>query len=116
MGVAISVRLVTIKKDRDFKKAYSRGKSYVSSCVVLYVNRNFKKGTRIGITASKKIGNAVRRNRARRVIRQAYLSLVNNKSFGNLDFVFVARARTPDVKSYDVKKCIASLFNSMRLG
>ena len=109
------MNLLTIKKGKDFKKAYSRGKSYVCPCDVLYVNKNFKRGTRVGITASKKIGNAVRRNRARRVIRQAYLSLANNKNFGDLDLVFVARARTPDVKSYEVKRCISNLFNSIKL-
>ena len=103
----------TINKDRDFKRAYSKGKSFVFPYVVIYVNKNFRKGTRVGITASKKIGNAVKRNRARRVIRQAYLDLIDGKNLGNVDFVFVARARTPGVKSYDIKRCLKGLFEKM---
>ena len=105
--------MVTINKDQDFKRAYSRGKSFVFPCVVIYINKNFKKGTRIGITASKKVGNAVKRNRARRVIRQALLELVGNKNFGNIDFVFVARAKTPSAKSFDIKRCLAGLLSNV---
>ena len=105
--------LRTINKDRDFKRAYTKGKSFVFPYVLLYINRNFKKGRRVGITASKKIGNAVKRNRARRIIRQAYLELIDGKDLGNIDFVFVARARTPGVKSYDIKRCLKGLFEKM---
>ncbi len=55
----------------------------------------------MGITTSKKIGNAVRRNRARRVIREAFYSLPAGIK-GGVDLVFVARGRTPYVKSYEV--------------
>lgn len=53
---------------------------------------------RIGITTSKKIGNAVERNRSRRVIRAAYASIEDRIS-GNFDFVFVARGKTKYIKS-----------------
>lgn len=56
---------------------------------------------RIGITTSKKIGNAVERNRSRRVIRVAY-SNIENKINGNYDIIFVARSRTKYVKSTDL--------------
>ena len=71
--------LVTINKDRNFKRACSKGKSFVFPYVVLYINRNFKKGTRVGITASKEVGNAVKRSGARKIIRQAYLDLIGVK-------------------------------------
>ena len=97
-----------------FKRAYSKGKSFVFPYVVIYVNKNFRKGTRIGITASKKIGNAVKRNRSRRIIRQAYLELIDGKSLGNIDLVFVARVRTPGSKSYDIRRCLLKgLFEKM---
>lgn len=61
----------------------------------------------MGITTSKKIGNAVERNRARRVIRAAYFSL-EDKIGGNYDFVFVARSRTKYIKSTDLAKIMYS--------
>lgn len=53
---------------------------------------------RIGITTSKKIGNAVERNRCKRVIRAAYRS-IEDEIQGNYDFVFVARSKTKYIKS-----------------
>ncbi len=58
---------------------------------------------RIGITTSKKIGNAVERNRSRRVILASYRSL-EEKINGNYDFVFVARSRTKFQKSTQIEK------------
>ncbi len=62
---------------------------------------------RIGITTSKKIGNAVERNRARRVIRAAYRS-IETEICGNYDFVFVARSKTIFTKSGDLAKVMLS--------
>ena len=59
----------------------------------------------MGITTSKKIGNAVRRNRARRVIREAYRPLASRVKRG-YDLVLVARGRTPFVKSTDVGRVL----------
>lgn len=83
-----------IKKNSDFARAYRRGKSSVSGVLVTYAVRNRTGETRIGITASKKIGGAVRRNRAKRVIRAAYRELEPGTPSG-WDFIFVARGRTP---------------------
>ena len=62
---------------------------------------------RVGITTSKKIGNAVERNRARRVIRVAYSNL-ESKIQGNYDIVFVARSKTKYIKSTDLTKIMLS--------
>lgn len=58
---------------------------------------------RIGITVSKKTGNAVQRNRSKRIIRAAY-SAVEESICGNWDFVFVARGKTKYLKSTDIQK------------
>ena len=57
--------------------------------------------TRVGITSGKKIGGAVERNRARRVIRAAF-SLYEKRIDGCWDIVFVARTRTTEVKMQEV--------------
>jgi ribonuclease P protein component len=60
---------------------------------------------RVGITTSKKIGNAVERNRSRRVIRAACQSVFKNHTVnGNFDIVFVARGKTKYLKSQQVEK------------
>ena len=54
-------KLVTICRNNDFRRIYARGKSYVTPLVVVYVLKNRTKNVRVGITTSKKIGNAVQR-------------------------------------------------------
>ncbi len=95
----------TLKKNGDFQKLYRRGKSYVSPVLVTYIIRNNSDKLRFGITTGKKIGNAVKRSRARRVIRAAFFELEPKLKRG-YDFVFVARGKTPFVKSTDVKKAM----------
>ena len=63
-----------------------------------YASKSGVKGTRIGITASKKIGCAVERNRAKRVIRAAF-SQLEGRINGSYDFVFVARTKTSNAES-----------------
>ena len=79
------------------------GKSYVSPLVVVYALKNRTKNVRVGITTSKKVGNAVQRNRSRRVIREAFRALAPRVRPG-FDLVLVARGKTPYVKSTDVRR------------
>ena len=58
-------KFVPLNENKDFRRIYAKGKSYVSSSVITYVSKNRCKQIRVGITTSKKIGNAVQRNRAR---------------------------------------------------
>lgn len=92
----------TLKENKDFRRLYYRGKSDAGSCLVTYVMKSRAGETKIGITSGKKIGNAVKRNRARRLIRAAF-SCFEGRLNGNYDIVFVARTRTPLVKMQDVK-------------
>ena len=50
----------------------------------------------IGLTASKKVGNAVTRNRARRRLREAARKLLPALGLAGVDYVLVARQTTPD--------------------
>ena len=63
---------VTLKSNSDFRRLYNRGKAITDPALVVYYSKNRAGICRIGITTSKKIGNAVERNRSRRVIREAF--------------------------------------------
>lgn len=99
------LQYVTIKENKDFKRLYYKGKSFVSPYFVMYIAKGRANKTRLGITAGKKIGCAVKRNRAKRVIRAAFAETSENTSKG-YDFVFVARSRILFEKSYTVKNSI----------
>ena len=91
----------TLKTNSDFRRAYARGRSYTNPALVMYVRKNRAGSCRIGITASKKIGNAVQRNRARRVIREAFRQIKLPLKSG-FDIVFVARTKTVFKKSTEI--------------
>lgn len=71
--------------------------------VVMYALKNRSGKTRVGITTSKKIGNAVKRNRSRRIIREAWREVQPFAKKG-MDYVFVARGKTPYAKTQDIHK------------
>jgi ribonuclease P protein component len=93
----------TIRENKAFQRAYTRGKYYVSPVLVSYVVKNRKNALRVGITTSKKIGNAVKRNRSRRVIRAALRPFAGRLPAG-YDLVFVARVKTPFAKSQELSR------------
>ncbi len=100
---------ITLKENRDFSRLYRRGKSFVSPVLVTYILKNKSNNLRYGITTGKKIGNAVKRSRSRRVIRASFSELFDNVKPG-YDFIFVARGKTPFVKSYVVKEAMEKAF------
>jgi ribonuclease P protein component len=95
-------KLIPICENRDFRRIYARGKSVVTPQIVIYISKNRQKTLRIGITTSKKIGNAVMRNRSRRIIREAFREISPQIKRG-YDIILVARGKTPYLKSTDVK-------------
>ena len=106
------MRSQTLKENKDFRRLYYRGKSEAGDCLVTYAAKSRSKGVRYGITTSKKIGNAVERNRSRRVIRAAF-SEIEGKVKGNWDIVFVARGKTSKVKMQPVLEQMEKQFKKL---
>ena len=102
----------TLNLNREFKRLYGRGKSSVHPILVTYRMKNRLGCNRIGITAGKKVGNAVSRNRARRLIREAYRQLEPQLPVG-WDLVFVARTRTTLCKMDAVKAAMEQHLNKL---
>ena len=108
------MRYTPITRNGEFVRAYTKGKAYVHPYVVVYINKNRARRTRIGLTASKKVGNAVKRNRARRVLRAA-LCEVLPADVGALDIVVVARGCTPSLKSTQLVPVLQKLLKKAGL-
>lgn len=71
----------------------------------------------MGITTSKKIGNAVERNRSRRLIRAAFREIYKKyeNELQGYDFVFVARVRTRYKKSTELEKIMVSSLKKLKI-
>lgn len=100
---------VSMKSDKDYRRAYNKGRFCADSALTAYFYPNKLPFNRLGITTGKKIGNAVKRNRARRIIRAAY-RLCEEKFPIGFDVVFVARAGIDEKKSTDIEKFIKTRF------
>jgi ribonuclease P protein component len=66
------MKINTLKKKTDFDTVYQRGKRFGNRNLNFYYIRNKKQENRVGIVVSKKVGNAVVRNRIRRLIKESY--------------------------------------------
>ena len=82
--------LTTIKKNKEFRTVYSRVKSVADRHLVICFLANNLAFCRVGFTVSKKVGNAVTRNRIRRLLKEA-CRLNLDRFPGGFDLVFVAR-------------------------
>lgn len=89
----------SLKLNKEFRRLYYKGKFKAGKHLVTYMIKRRDNQCRIGITASKKIGNAVQRNRARRIILAAYRELEQQVDLRGHDFVFVARKGCADQTS-----------------
>ena len=96
-------RTTSLKKNYEFRRLYTRGKSAEGSRLVLYVRQNRTEGNRLGITVGKKLGKAVVRNRIRRRIREIY-RLNEARLARGRDLVVVARSRSVDAKFRELEE------------
>lgn len=96
-----------LNNNKIFLLLYKKGKPIISKWLVIYIRKNNLPYNRLGITAGKKVGNAVRRNRAKRIIRQVYRENELKMPLG-IDIVIVARYGLPDVKSNVISNYLSS--------
>jgi ribonuclease P protein component len=110
------MRLVTIKKRKDFLVT-AQGSSYATPTVIVQAAVSGTSGVRFGFTATKRIGKANARNRARRRLREVVRLALQELADPGCDYVLVARhntgacsfARLTADARKAVKKCNKSL-------
>jgi len=82
-----------IRKRSEYKVVYDRGQRISSGSFVLFVLRNAMGRPRLGITATRRIGGAVQRNRAKRLVREIFRR--HKADIDSVDIVVNARAALP---------------------
>ena len=115
-----------INENHLFVKCYNKGKKIITKRVVVFVlddkharflqksHPEKKKINRVGISVTKKLGNAVVRNRAKRVIREAWRKVTKTYELKNSKLIVItAREAAAEAKSDDIFKDLA--FASHRL-
>jgi ribonuclease P protein component len=92
-------------KRREFLAIQRSGKRHHDRLFVLIWTPGRETWTRLGITTSRKVGNAVRRNRAKRLVREAFR---RNKAVlpAGIDLVVIAKPTLPDATYSDVESAL----------
>ncbi len=103
-----------LRYKKDFNRLYSRGKSSGSRYVVVFFANNKLDFNRKAFLASKKVGNSVARNRARRLMKEAFRQMEAEMPVG-YDLLFIARSTISEAKCEDVLKSIRHVFNKAGL-
>ena len=101
-------RKFRLTRSTDFKRVRHSGKSTAHPFLVLIAVENGLDTTRIGVAAGKSIGNAVKRNRAKRLIRTAARELYSQIKSGH-DLVLIARKPIIQVKMPLVRDALQQL-------
>ena len=102
-----------IKSRKDFIRIQRNGKKVVSSCLIIQHLKSIddENATRCGSSASKKVGGAVLRNKAKRRMRSLVNELKNIFKPHGHDYVLIARKQ---VLNQDYNKIKDELINSIR--
>ena len=98
-----------IKKTKDFSLIYNKSKKMHTKYAIIFINENKNNNQRFGFVASKKTGNAVQRNRIKRIFKE-FVKIHKDKFRKNTDYVFVGKSILKDnlknLKYGDIEKDI----------
>jgi ribonuclease P protein component len=101
-------RRFRLTRSTDFKRVRRAGKSYAHPLVVLYAIKSDEPSVRVGVSAGLAVGNAVKRNRAKRLLRAAMNELLPQTAPGS-DLLLVARSPLPASNLQQTREVLASL-------
>ena len=107
-----------LKENFMFSKVFKHGRYASNNYLTVYILKNYNKNAppKLGISVSPKNGCAVKRNRVKRIIREAYARLYNRLPNG---YLIVAAGRKPcferGVKMQTVLESLQSAFVRLNL-
>ncbi len=97
-----------IKDSKDFVLTIKKGRTYRNDSFVIHIAKTDSDHTRVGVSVSTKIGNAVVRNRVKRQVRAMSDSLIDY-SKQSYDIVIIVRKPFLDVGFHDNKSLLSEL-------
>lgn len=102
-----------IKKNKEFQHVFKKGKSFANRQFIVYLLKSDQPEFRLGLSVSKKVGNAVTRNRVKRFIRQAFLEL-KEELLPNADYVIIARPQAANLDYHESRKSLEHVLKIAR--
>ena len=108
------LKKTVLRRKKDFASLYKRGKSYASKYIVVFCRKNNLEYNRVAFLASKKVGKSVKRNKARRHMKEVY-KICRNNIVSGYDIIFIARNNINDVEFLELRKTTIKLLQKMKL-
>ena len=100
----------SLKKNEDFRYVYRNGKVKANRYLVMYIVENNQAINRLGISASKKVGNSVVRHHFYRLVRESYrLHETDFLSNSGLDIVVVAKKSAAQANFKEIESALLHL-------
>lgn len=106
--------LTKIKKNTEFRRIYNSRKSVADRNMVLYFLSNNKENCRFGFTVSKKIGNAITRNRVRRLFGEVCRLNIDKFPKG-YDYILLARREIVGLNFCQIEESLLKLLKKLRI-
>jgi ribonuclease P protein component len=104
-----------LAKREDFNKVFRFGKSVANQQFVLYhLAKPEHKFFRLGVSVSKKIGNAVIRNRLRRIMKEI-VRLHKDSIVLTADFILIARKPIAQMSYHEIESCMIHVLKKANL-
>ena len=103
-----------LRRKKDFNRIYGKGKSVGEKYVVMFSLKNGLGYNRMAFLASKKVGNSVQRNRARRLMKESFRNICEDLPEG-YDIILIARSSIKEKKCSEVKASMKNAFRRMGL-
>ena len=110
-GVGFLRKSFRVKKEKDFNAIFKEGESVANRRFVIYRLANSQEHFRVGLSVSKKLGNAVMRNQIKRRIRHILIDH-RNELVDNVDFIVIARKGVENLEYAELEK---NLLHVLRL-
>jgi ribonuclease P protein component len=101
-------RSFRLTRSTDVKRVRRSGKSYAHPLVVLYALKSDLPGTHVGVSAGLAVGNAVKRNRAKRLLRAAMNELLPSTIPGS-DLLLIARSPLPAANVNQAREALSNV-------
>ena len=109
-------KIKTLKKNYEFKYVLSKGTYYRGKYITVYVKENKDNKNVIGIAINTKLGKAVKRNHAKRLVRENFRLLKDKLSQGyNIVFLLNKNVEINKLEFLDIQKDMINLFNKANL-
>lgn len=103
-----------LRDSAAFKRVYAKGQSCANRYLVLFALKKNQQYNQVGFIASKKVGNSVVRNRARRLMKESF-RLNNQELKSGYDVVVIARASIKEATYKDVEKAMSHILKKSKL-